>query len=57
MLNKNVLLKVSKESIQLDNKFNDKFFNKHIFKDISEINIKNKNIYIVIEGEEVHIKL
>ncbi|WP_231272407.1 hypothetical protein [Clostridium botulinum] len=57
MLNKNVLLKVSKESIKLDNKFNNRFFSKDIFKDISKIKIKNKNIYVVIEGEEVNIKL
>ncbi|KEH97231.1 hypothetical protein [Clostridium botulinum] len=57
MLNKNILLKVSKESIQLDNKFNSRFFSKDIFKDISKLKIKNKNIYVVIEGEEVHIKL
>lgn len=56
MLNKNVFLKVSEEGIEMNNK-NLKYKNVNLFKDITGINIKNKNVYIIVEGEEVHIKL
>lgn len=56
MFNKNVFLKVSEEGIEMNNKH---LTHKNInpFKDITGIKIKNKNVYIIVEGEEVHIKL
>ena len=56
MFNKNVFLKVSEEGIEMNNKHL-KHKNISPFKDITGINIKNKNVYIIVEGEEVHIKL